>query len=35
MKTTDFHAKEISKAGSDYTCSAVILIDFNLKGCVW
>ena len=30
-KAADFHDKEIPKAGSDYTCLAVINIDSVLK----
>ena len=30
-EVTDFHDGEIPKAGSNYTCLAVILIDFFLK----
>ena len=30
-ETTDFHDKEMSKAGSNYTCLAVMLTDFVPK----
>ena len=30
-EATDFHNKEILKPSSNYTCLAVILIDFVLK----
>ena len=30
-ETTDFHDKEMPRAGSNYTCLAVILIEFVLK----
>ena len=30
-RATDFHDEEIPKVGSNYTCLAVILIDFVLK----
>ena len=30
-ESTDFYDKEIIKLGSNYTCLAVILIDFVLK----
>ena len=30
-KFTDFHDKEMPKTGSNYTCLAVILIDYVIK----
>ena len=30
-ETTDHHEKEILKAGSDYTCLAVVIVDSALK----
>ena len=30
-ETTDFHDKKVPKVGSNYTCLAVIIIDFVLR----
>ena len=30
-EATDFYDKEISKVGCNYTCSAILLINFTLK----